>query len=104
MPYLHLRKGKDNQTLHLSPFQIGHPYAVIEELFRDYSLGDLRRLMEDIRETCMTTEQSSFHRAERRADYLLFHRRMEILFEIVWIIALQREKARCRHMRNHSNH
>lgn len=78
-----------NQLIRLSEEQRANPYDILEGFFCDYKLSELRNLLREMLETCLTTDEPPFGVAERRADLLLYIPKMEELLEAAYIVAKQ---------------
>lgn len=68
------------------------PIAFLEKFFLDYHLVDLRAFQDEILENCLTTDSPPFDNPEKRADIILLHKNMELLFEAAFLI-LKKHKA-----------
>ncbi|HEX9512971.1 MAG TPA: hypothetical protein VF939_20920 [Puia sp.] len=86
--------GPEYQPVRLTDAEKDDPYAVLESVFWDYSLGELRSSFAEVTEACLTTDNDPFDRAEKRADLLLLFKNLERFVEAGWLIVLRWEKAR----------
>ena len=62
------------------------PVAFLEHFFSDYHLIDLRSFLDEILETCLTTDNPPFDKPEKRADIILLHKNIELLFEAAFML------------------
>jgi hypothetical protein len=76
-----------DKPVFLSETESHAPLTVLEEFFSDYSLSELRQILDDIRQVCLTTDQPPFSEPDRRADYLQYERHMISLLEAAFILA-----------------
>jgi hypothetical protein len=74
------------QSIRLSEEQKADQYEILENFFCDYNLRELRTIHREVLDTCLTTDLPPFGVADRRADILLYHRKMEKLLEAVFFI------------------
>ena len=63
-----------------------NPSAFLERFFSDYNLCDLRAMLAEILETCLTTNTPPFDEPEKRADLILFLKNIECLFEAAFLL------------------
>ena len=76
-----------NKTALLSSDELENPMLVIKSFFIEMKLPELRKLFQDILETCLTTENHPFCEAEMRFELLLHIKKIECLIEATSIIA-----------------
>jgi len=75
-----------NQPILLSEEFRKAPGTFLERFFSDYHLCDLRGILDDILETCLTTDNPPFNDPEKRADLILFHRNLVCLLETAFLL------------------
>jgi hypothetical protein len=75
-----------NQPVRLSQEFKKAPITFLHRFFCDYHLADLRQLQKEILETCLTTDIPPFCDPAKRADLLLLHKNVELLFEAAFLI------------------
>jgi len=76
-----------NQPCLLSEEQGVNPVGVAADFFTDYNLSEVREILASITETCLTSDTYYFDSAEKRADFIHFQKKLEILLEAAFIIA-----------------
>lgn len=76
-----------NEPVLLSDTQRKDPLQVLRDFFVDYHLSEVRQYREDIQEICLTTDRPPFSDPERRADYLLFEKKLVILLEAAFLLS-----------------
>jgi hypothetical protein len=62
------------------------PLTFLERFFSDYHLCDLREMLENMLETCLTTDNPPFNDPENRADIILFCKNVVCLFETAFLL------------------
>jgi|SRR6186713_847220 len=82
-----------NLPIHLTDEQKANLPQVLANFFVDYRLSELRDLLSQIDEVCLTTNTWPFCEPEKRADLILYHKKLEILFEATFLIAEQHQTA-----------
>jgi len=75
----------------LSDAQISDPYSVLVDFVADFQIGQLRNVIGQMAEVCLTTESPMYQEAEEREDLLYYSKRFELLIEAAWIIATYRK-------------
>ena len=75
-----------NEPVLLSEAERNDPIKVLRDFFADYRLSELRQLLGDIQEICLTTDQPPFSDPQRRADYLLYERNLVGLLEAAFVL------------------
>jgi hypothetical protein len=80
-----------NQPICLSDDQKKNPTGVLVRFFQDHQLCDLRDFFSQVSETCLTSDESPFDEARKRAEFLYYQRQMEILFEAAYLVAQQNQ-------------
>jgi len=75
-----------NQPILLPEEYQKNPVTFLERFFSDYHLCDLREILEDILETCLTTDNPPFNDPEKRADIILLHKNVMCLFETAFLL------------------
>ena len=80
-----------NQPILLSDEYQKVPEAFLERFFGDYNLCELRALLAEISETCLTTDAPPFDEAEKRADLILLFKNLECLFEAAFVLKTTRQ-------------
>ena len=86
------RVNPDQSILRLSKEQIQEPFAVLEDLCSDFSLGRLRDSFSETLDICLT-EDDIFRDADKRAQLIFVYKAMEKLIEAVFVIVHQRQCA-----------
>ena len=75
-----------NNVVQLSEDYQKDPIVFLEKFFSDYHLVDLRSFQDEMLETCLTTDCPPFDNPEKRADTILLHKNIELLFEAAFLI------------------
>jgi hypothetical protein len=75
-----------NHPILLSEEQAINPASVAADFFTDYNLYEVREILASITETCLTCDTYHFDSAEKRADFMHFQKKLELLLEAVFII------------------
>jgi hypothetical protein len=76
-----------NQPFLLSEDQVINPASVAVDFFADYNLSEVRDTLASITETCLTCDSYHFDSAEKRADFIHFQKKLELLLEAAFVIA-----------------
>jgi len=76
-----------NQPFLLSEEQAINPASVAADFFTDYNLSEVREILASITETCLTSDTYYFDSAEKRADFIHFQKKLEILLEAAFMTA-----------------
>ena len=76
-----------NEAVLLNEAQRKDPVSVFREFFVDYRLSDIRHMLDEIQEVCLTTDHPPFGDPTRRSDNLLFERNLTIVLEAAFILA-----------------
>jgi len=79
-----------DQPMLLSDTEKLDPYHVIREMFVDTKLYELREFLQDMAETCLTTDRHPFSEPEKRSDLLFFKGQIERCLEAAFIINLSK--------------
>jgi hypothetical protein len=87
----HFQQQKEfyNQPVRLSAQQKANPYLVFDKFFGDYHLWEIRDWFSQIGEVCLTVEDHPFCEPNIRANLLLLHKNIELLFEAAFVINAQ---------------
>jgi hypothetical protein len=80
-----------DRPFRLSPEDNNNPFLVLEDFFIDYKLGELRNILTDISDTCLSSDVPAFDTGEKRADFLYYKNKLEILFEAIYVIVRQKK-------------
>ncbi len=80
-----------NNVVRLPKDLISDPMQYLKEFFLDYNLVDLRISLDEILEACLTTDNPPFDSPERRADLILLHKNLELLFEAAFLLSKMAE-------------
>jgi len=75
-----------NQPVRLSQEFKKDPIFFLRRFYCDYHLAELRQFQREILETCLTTDTPPFCDPTKRADLLLLHQNVELLFEATFLI------------------
>jgi hypothetical protein len=75
-----------DQPVSLTKEEIKTPGQVLKKFFEDYRLSELRFILWEMVETCLTTENTQFSDAEDRANLLHQYKDLERLLEATSII------------------
>ena len=76
-----------NQPFLLSEEQATNPVRVTADFYTDYNLSEVRDTLASITETCLTCDSYHFDTAEKRADFIQFQKKLELLLEAAFVIA-----------------
>jgi len=76
-----------NQPFLLSEDQAINPASVAGDFFTDYNLSEVREILASITETCLTCDVYHFDSADKRADFIHFQKKLELLLEAAFMIA-----------------
>jgi hypothetical protein len=79
-----------NVPFRLSPEEKDNPLCILENFLIDYKLGELRNLLTDISDTCLSSDAPAFDTGEKRANFLYYRYKLETLFEAVFVIVQQK--------------
>jgi hypothetical protein len=79
------------QPMWLSKEEKGAPLQVFERLFENYKLHELRYILWQMVEACLTSENSEFAEPCERADLLLHYQELEKVLEAAHAIARERK-------------
>lgn len=77
------------RPIRLTDEESENPHTVLHDFFTDYSLKELREILQANEEVCVTCDLYPYDTGARRADLLYFLRKTEILFEAAFLIAQQ---------------
>lgn len=75
-----------NNPVRLAEEYRSDPIAFLEDFFCDYNLMDLRSIQDAILETCLTTDNPPFDNPAERANLILLHKNIELLFEAAFLL------------------
>jgi len=81
-----------DQILHLSDDEINDPYSALTELFIDHKLPEIREFLEEVTETCLTTDRHPFSDPEVRSDCIHYINWLVRCVEASSIIASQKKE------------
>ena len=73
--------------IHLSEEHRKNPSVFLHKFFNDYNLCDLRAMLAEIAETCLTTNTPPFNESDKRGNLILLLKNMECLLEVAFIVA-----------------
>lgn len=76
-----------DRPIRLTDEESENPHTVLHDFFTDYSLKELREILQANAEVCVTSDLYPYDTGERRADLLYFLHKTEILFEAAFLIA-----------------
>jgi hypothetical protein len=63
-----------------------NPSAFLDNFFGDYNLCDLRNMLAETLETCLTTDTPPYDDPGKRADLILFFKNVEWQFEAALLL------------------
>jgi len=75
-----------NQPILLASGDQKDPQSVIQKFFEDYQLAELRDFISQTSYVCMVSNLSPFDDPEERANILLYHHRLEELYEALSLL------------------
>jgi hypothetical protein len=75
-----------DQPILLSRDEIEDPYRVLDRFFGDYRLSEVRHILSEIKETCLTTDNTCYSEPAERANLITFCNRIERVLEAVQLI------------------
>ena len=75
-----------DHPLHLTQEEQQNPYQVLTRFCEDYRLHELRDYQWSQLEVCLTTENTSFHEPDQRADLIYRHQRIEKVLEAIFLL------------------
>jgi hypothetical protein len=78
-----------NHPIRLTEEQRENPSDVLTEFFSDYSLSEVRDILNANAEVCLTCDMHPFEAGERRANFMHFQQKIELLLEAAFLIAKQ---------------
>jgi hypothetical protein len=78
-----------NQPVRLTEEQRENPVNVLDEFFADYSLSEVRDILNTNSEVCLTSDLHPFDVGEGRANFIYFQQKVELLLEAAFVIAKQ---------------
>ena len=81
-----------NQPLLLSEELQKDPGAILYRFFTDYNLSELREYLDEMQQTCLTTDNSPFDVPTKRGDLLLLIKNITRLLEAAYLIQSDWEK------------
>jgi len=76
-----------NQPILLATADLEDPQSVIQKFFEDYKLTELRDFVSQTNYLCMVSNLPPFDDPEERANILLYHHRLEELYEALSLLA-----------------
>jgi hypothetical protein len=85
MSYILQRPTLFDQPILLSEEEKQNPLAVIEGLFADHRLYEIKDFLEDVMEVCLTTDNVPFFEPEKRSDLLAFKNAIEKCLEAAFL-------------------
>jgi hypothetical protein len=81
-----------NQPIQLTEEQQHEPSNVLDDFFTDYSLSEVRDILNTNAEVCITCDIHPYDAGEKRADLLQFQKKLELLLEAAFLIRSQQIK------------
>jgi hypothetical protein len=78
-----------NQPIQLTEEQHGNPSNVLDDFFTDYSLSEVRDILSSNAEVCLTCDIHPYDAGEKRADFLQFQKKLELLLEAAFLLRNQ---------------
>jgi hypothetical protein len=78
-----------NLPVLLSEEQREKPAIVLDDFFADYNLSEVREILNDSAEVCLTSDIHPYEAGEKRADFMHFQQKLERLLEAAFLIAKQ---------------
>jgi hypothetical protein len=64
----------------------------LDDFFTDYSLSEVRDTLITNAEVCLTCDIHPYDTGEKRGDFLLFQKKLELLVEAAFLIRNQQAK------------
>lgn len=85
----HFQDHRDfyNDPIYLTEEQRENPSNVLDDFFTDYSLSEVRDILSNNTEVCLTCDVHPYDTGEKRADFLHFQKKVELLLEAAFMIA-----------------
>lgn len=80
------RINPDNSLIRLSDEQMLQPFRVLEDFCSAFTPGQLRSILMEMVETCLTIEADLFQNPDKRADSLYVAKKIELVIEAVFLI------------------
>jgi fido (protein-threonine AMPylation protein) len=81
-----------NQPVRLTEEQQENPVNVLDEFFTDYSLSEVRDMLNTNSEVCLTSDVHPYDVGEGRANLIYFQQKMELLLEAAFVISNKHRK------------
>lgn len=78
-----------NLPIRLSAEQLDNPASVLKDFFTDYNLSEVREILNINAEVCLTSDIHPYEAGERRADFMHFQQKLELLLEAAFLMAKQ---------------
>jgi hypothetical protein len=78
-----------NLPIRLSAEQLDNPANVLKDFFTDYNLSEVREILNINAEVCLTSDIHPYEAGERRADFMNFQQKLELLLEAAFLMAKQ---------------
>jgi hypothetical protein len=78
-----------NKPVCLSEDQILDPIQVLRDFFTDYNLSEVRDILSTNAEVCLTCDIHPYDAGEKRCDFLLFQKKLELLLEAAFLLRNQ---------------
>lgn len=75
-----------NQPVYLMEEEISDPIKVIDRFFTDYSLSDIRTILDEIQEVCLTTDAPPFANGSQRSDLLFYLNNLIRILEAAFVL------------------
>jgi hypothetical protein len=81
-----------NRPIRLSREEEGDPFQVLESFFSDTNMTETVTTFDKILETCLTTDDGPFCKAEERGNLLFLRKKIERVLEACYLLVRAREK------------
>ena len=78
-----------NNPIYLTEEQRENPSNVLDDFFTDYSLSEVRDILNTNAEVCLTCDVHPYDTGEKRADFLHFQKKLELLLEAAFLVLKQ---------------
>ena len=88
-----------NKPILLTSLEEEKPILAISDLFADLNLSELRELLSQVRETCLTVEHGPFRDADNRSKLLTDFSKIEKALEAAYLLYLGQK-----YLEEYSNH
>jgi hypothetical protein len=91
MSHFYDRSEFYNKPIKLNEEEMKNPHAVLRAFFEDFRLSELRELIGQIGQVCLSTDHPPFDEPTERANLIEYHLKLEMVFEAAFVIAKHTE-------------